>query len=571
MKVRKIAVGKAIKLVWLGAILVCLLALAAFCVFYLAKSHQYLVEWFIQMHPCIYRGNSFSVDFFTPSVKSQGNQFCWIALTLLTGGVIYTLLQYKRKYQPAFTFQFRPNITDAVTLAILLVYCCGIWAYGNAQSRPAFDEVFSAMNVAGIHPFQGASYYMLPNNHLLFNLLNNLLSPKITDRVFSGRVLSLTSYLIFGSLVFFGSKLLKFNRLLSLLIALLAVSQFFVWGFSFQARGYELYLTAESVLLFSAFRYIATDDRKWLYPYMLAMVVGYFCMPTFLYIHVGSLLFFGLYQLSFKLKNTKFWSAQALGFCIVFLCYLPVLCFSGEGAIVNNHYVAPMATYKTFSAFCTWMFPFFQNYLPHLFSMPVKGGVWFSALTCAPLLLLAAPKKSWHFVAGLCHLSVWVTLLAFIIAMKRVPFERNLIGHYSLTLLALVALLHWLCLIFLRKIAFIQRAALATCLLAGISVSLVNNRTLLVDTLYEYNVNEIYNQLRAELQKIPTHTTVGCSDEAFYYAYLCRELGLNTKTCDAGNEIRFIKHESESIPDSLARRYNLESNTNGMQIYKLNR
>jgi len=58
-------------------------------------------------------------------------------------------------------------------LAGVLMLGAGLWAWGATQVPPAYDEVFSAVYCAGNESLLATwSYYILPNNHVLFNLLN---------------------------------------------------------------------------------------------------------------------------------------------------------------------------------------------------------------------------------------------------------------------------------------------------------------------------------------------------------------------------------------------------------------
>src|SRR5207247_1577156 len=103
------------------------------------------------------------------------------------------------------------------------------WFLGNAAAKPAYDEVFSAQNIAGVHPFQAASYYMLPNNHIFFNLLNGTLFHGATDKVASGRVLSLLCYLGLITALYCWIKKLTGNYLMTCIVTLVLATQFPTW------------------------------------------------------------------------------------------------------------------------------------------------------------------------------------------------------------------------------------------------------------------------------------------------------------------------------------------------------
>ena len=126
--------------------------------------------------------------------------------------------------------------------ALLAATGVALWVFSNGATRPAYDEIFSAVHCAGAHPFQALSYYMLPNNHVFFNTLNSL-SFWAEDKVWSGRLLSLAAFLVFQQLVFLWLRR-KMPLAQALGAALLLSLAFPTLGFASHARGYGLHLMA---------------------------------------------------------------------------------------------------------------------------------------------------------------------------------------------------------------------------------------------------------------------------------------------------------------------------------------
>ena len=462
---------------------------------------------------------------------------------------------------------------DLAPIAIILCAAIGLWCWGNRMAAPASDEVFSALNVAGIHPFQGVSYYMLPNNHLCFNLLNNLIFHPVADKVFTGRLLSLVAYIAVIIVLYYWLQSVLANRWLALLCALTAGLQFQVWGFGFQARGYELYLLAEWGLIVSLFRHISTGEERWLRLMALCSVTGFFCLPSFLYLYAAVIVFMALRSLIKKNRNARFWEFQLITIGITYLCYVPALCFSGLESITHNNYVSAMGAFKKTGhvAFAQWMFPFFKPYIIHLFSdvhwnnLPVNV-----LLFVLPAFLAFHRKNRTLRLAGLFYATLWPVFFLITIIMEKLPFERNLIGHYSFTYAALLLLAWWLT----DLLAAAGRMKMAKWVLFtgvivffGIHFSRTN-LTYLKDTLYEYDVNAYYKDKAEWLSNIPVGSTVAISDEDFYSYFLCLRLGYKAARCPAGNEDYFVKEAFEEIPQTAGVHYVLYKKLYGNEIWK---
>ena len=96
--------------------------------------------------------------------------YCTIALVIAIVGLLptYGLLIKKDKWEVGKT-TVAINVADIFLAALCLGAAYISWQWGKQLIVPTYDEVFSAQNCAGIHPFQTIAYYMLPNNHIFFN------------------------------------------------------------------------------------------------------------------------------------------------------------------------------------------------------------------------------------------------------------------------------------------------------------------------------------------------------------------------------------------------------------------
>ena len=541
---------------------------------YLFSGYQALVRWYLGLNDCFYRCQTWSTDFFTPGIKSDGNMYCIIAMAIASAGLVYVFRreQPTKKSATPLVIQIG-GLPDIALSASLLIIAAVLWAMGNKATLPALDEVFSAYNSAGIHPFQAVSYYMLPNNHVFFNFLNDVFFHSFPDKVATGRAISLVAYCMVIISVFAWFRKILANSWLAFLVAIAISLQCPVWGFGFQARGYELYLLAEWGLLISLFSYLAAGNKRWLYINVICCCIGYFCMPSFLYMHATQLVFMLVYMSVYRSKDTAFWISQLAAVGITYLLYLPLLCFSGLAALVSNSYVAPMKGFqqKGLGEFLQWTSSIFRNDIEHIFSNVHWGAFSFDlALFCLPLTLLLKRNHKTSRLLGLFYISMWIVFFLMVVVMKRMPFERNLIGHYSFTLAAVSIVAAWLAGAWSQK----ENARIAGSIAFAAMMVLLSfhfyftNDSFKKITLYEHDVNEAYKHFTEGLRDIPAGCTVAFSDEGFFARYYCEKKGCTVTACATGNETYYVKEFYEPMPLFLTARYDSVTTAGENVIYK---
>lgn len=543
-------------------------AVIPYSLFYLFSGYEHLVKWYFSLNSCFYHSTQWSTDFFTPGIKSDGNMYCIIALLISGPGLWYLLKKSRQKTSPAgnnIVIAF--SVADIVYCMLFFVSGCAAWYWGNTFQYPAHDEVFSAQNVAEIHPFQAISYYMLPNNHLLYNLVNNLL-PAVTDKVVTGRIISLFAALSIMVLVYAWLKNIFSHRLFAALCSFALSLQLLTWGFSFQARGYELYLLAEWGSLISLLAYISSHQKKWLAVNALCLAAGYFTMPSVLYFHVAQVLLMIVLQITSRRLDTNWLRYQLATVLLTFLLYLPLLCFSGVESVTNNSYVVPMGGPKTATLFWHWMWPELGNYASHMFS-GLKLGTFDvgPVLFLLPLLLLLFPKNKPLLLFGVFYLCMSVVFIAVAISMRRLPFERNLIGHYSIALTGVLLLIHQIIGMLSRNKDIILKTLFPAVTILCIAHFILHNPDYFRNTLYEHDVNEVYKYREGVFNVIPTGSTIAFSDAAFYAYYIGRKKGYITSKCPKGNEQYYIRDGGDPLPPGG--RYILAAQVAGYEIYTL--
>lgn len=223
-------------------------------------------------------------------------------------------------------------------------------------------------------------------------------------------------------------------------------------------------------------------------------------------------------------------------------------------------------------AFIRWMLPNFTTYIHHMFSdlqvnrVPVSLLLFF-----LPLALLLFRRKRYSVLLGLFYVCMWLSFFVVASVMKKLPFERNLTGHYSLTLACVLLLCYELSdlLAGIGKAAWVKMSMLTCILLLFGMHFLRSNPVSLKDTLYEYDVNGYYKDKVDWLRSIPAGSTVACSDEDFYSGYLCKLKGCSVSKCPDGEETYFIKEAFEYIPLPYAEKYVLAKKYYGNEIWIL--
>jgi hypothetical protein len=520
------------------------------------------------LNGCFYRSTYWADHFFTPGIYSDGKMYCVIALLIAIGGVVFSVKTISTVRPRTGIWTNTLGRTDFALLALCLAAGIYGWTLGNAYAKPAYDEVFSAQNIAALPPFQAVSYYMLPNNHIFFNLLNVTLLGGVADKVASGRIISLLSYLGLIAALYCWIKQLAGNSIMAFIVTLAMAVQFPTWGFSFQARGYALYLLAEWGTVVALFQYINSQQDKWLSLYIICSVCGYYCMPSFMYMHIAGAVFTLMCLRSVASPLRSFLKSQLAIIGITFLLYTPALSFSGVDAIIKNKYVGQMAHYKSYSDFMGWMFPFFGDYIEHIYSNiqfhvgRIPTGL---ILFILPVALLAAPRRSVSFRLGLFYTLLWTLFFAQSIFMKRLPFDRNLIGHYSFTLFCDVWLVYWLAGLAMKRAYIPAIAASVVALAIGVHF-LKTNKKLLWDNLYGYEVNKEYDIVYDGMSSIQRGSVIAVSNEGFYCGYIGMQKGCTVHKCPDGTEAYYIKNQYEPMP-AMVSAYLLQSKFSDYEIY----
>jgi len=550
-----------------------LLFLAAYIfgtICYLISDYIALKAWYLHLFPCIYRHSYWTEQFFTPEVLRLGKIYA--ALGLLISLVLSTwLFRMVFKHKSFGSVSIQLNRSDSIPLFILYGLAISCWIYGFLVSYPAYDEVFSAINCAGIHPFQTVSYYMLPNNHVFFNLLNGTIFHWVDNKVVSGRVISGIAMLALIPVLYFWLLKQTKSRYYATLFGGLMLLQFPVWAFSFQARGYAIYLFCAWVAILSLQKYLESRRGVFLVIHGLVTVIGFWIMPAYLFWEIAILLYALIYMICFRKLEWKLIITHVIAACFVYLAYLPILLFSGKAAVTDNRYVkaGKILAFKEY-----W--PGFKNTfrcsIQYCFSGNIDGHNWsYLILFFLPVLLYFLIRKTGSASFVGFYIITWLVLTAMILNTQVYPFMRNLIAHDSITLGVLLISIYTFANQILGERYKLVRAGLFSVAVLGMAYHFtVFNRGHIHDSIYSYEADVRYKSLQSAVLSLPAGARVGLSDEGFYWQFLCERRGIPASMCMGVDANYYIKiKDTESLPAMDSSRATLWKMADEYEIYKL--
>jgi hypothetical protein len=285
--------------------------------------------------------------------------------------------------------------------------------------------------------------------------------------------------------------------------------------------------------------------------------------------------------------------AQLIAVAFVFLVFLPVFCFSGAAALMDNGYVRDTGDF--FTNFVPNFQVAFRSAIQYCFSGFVDAhDISYVVLFFLPLVLLPFIRKSRAAGSAGFYVIVWVAFCIVELKIQHFPFMRNLIAHASVTLAAvllacyaLIAKALWAkkqefqsaltFLLDLRGRSWDRWRAIQYTVIAGtglicvlLAVHFIRfNRDHVHDSLYFYNADSRYRTLHEAVMTLPAGARVGVSDEGFYWEYLCERRGLTASMCMGPSATHYIKMDTETLPPYLEGRVEKVRQADEYEIYQV--
>lgn len=495
-------------------VIICALPLvvAIYAIWYWSSDYGQLSHWYKGLNPYFYRAANWNTDFFTENVKLQGNWWCFAALLAAS---MWVLLIWRVPWPDTPKLNLKRK--SAIEYAVIAIIGAVLSVLVSRHSVYAADEVFSAINFASLPSFQALSYYALPNNHLLYNFINGAIFSWSNNLVLTGRIVSLCCYIAVLWITWgFLKKWITSNWLRWPVLFILAV-QFPVWGFSGQARGYELLLLCSMLSIITFWNYWVEQKPGNLLLHSVCNIAGMLTVPSYLYWWSGLLLAALLVMIWERRSDWIFIRASLAGAACTIIFFLPLLSFSGSAALTENKYV--QAESVTTIYFLTHLNA--QNYFNGLFyewfCLSTNYVITGIAIVFLPILIFFYPKNNKRYHAlMILYFSMMIALLILLIIMKRMPFYRNLIAHGYLALMIIVITIVPL---FRNKY---MRLGLIVILMMGTVFTAYKNYNRMPDSLYYYGVNDKFTKLSECKTLFRPKCTVFLDDECFYWWYVLK-------------------------------------------------
>lgn len=552
-----------------AALLLLLVGMFIFCTFYLVSGYEKLQQWYFSLNRCFYNADQWSNTFFTPFSKQAGNRYAGIGMMLCTVSIYLLMRQWKKKYEET---SFNLKTTAIVWYAAVAIVGIGASVWEWQMMAPAYDELFSAVNGAELHPLQTWSYYMLPNNHILFNLANGILFGWYGHLVGTGRFIAMMAYVC--TLLTAYHWLTKQMR--SYVFAFLAVLpiafQFAGWSMSAQARGYECQLLC-GWLAFTSLINIKNAKPTQLTQNTIANIIGFALIPSWFYFFVAQLLFAGGSMLATRKMLWQYAKHQLIIIAATFLFYLPAICFSGMQALSDNRYV--QAAPEKISVFLSNLLSLSRRFICYCFSNNIENGILCYILFALPLLLFFTKKHKQ--LAGF-YTATWMAYLLCSVFIKHTPFHRTLIVQFSITI-ALAVYTLWVVANYLISLQLQKTIRVIILLVAFVMpITALTAWEIRYDKqnvnfgVYSNDVNGLYGMHMNTISNIPGGSSVAFSEESFYFFYHCRRLGYEVSRCRTGQEQYFVKRTDEQLPNEYRNGYLLyKQGGEDYEIYRRNK
>lgn len=552
-----------------------LIAIGSCC--YLLSDYDYVAKWYLSLNDCFYLKDVWQERYFTPSVKHQGNYFATLALLTSLSGIVSILFLWR--YTSLFIAKSQPAkpIKYSVLLAYMLVLLTAfeLWYWGIQQTPASGDELLSVVHCASLPSFQTIAYYMLPNNHLYFNVLNGfLLHTMPIDGLQSGRLIALIAYLLIVATACYWFTAVLPNRLLAFIAVVPFALGFTTWAFGFQARGYEAQLCCAWLSFVLLQKYLQSGDRKTALLIALFNMMGFAFVLSYLYFFIAQMIFVCLIQAYRRKLDFVFWQYQAFAMMGVFLLYTPALCFSGLQAITQNEYVKPL---NELSNAALWAIASEKTkyFINSIFSFIIHENHKLNFILFASPLLLIFSKQNKHRQLAVFYLVLWLSWFSVCWLMKRFPFNRNMIIHHSLSL-AIVLYTYYLALSWLisKCVSMHWRLRLGIGLYVlplayFVQHQLKWNKAHVCTSLYFMDVRDIAHEYHNDIARtIPAKASIAFAPERYCMMYYAQKNHLQVHNCMSGNEDYFINIAQDTLPAAIAENYRLVKRGIGNDIYQ---
>ena len=253
-----------------------------------------------------------------------------------------------------------------LTAVILLIYSTKL--YNDFWN----DELYTLVHFTLVPISQTVSDYHVPNNHVFFNLINNLYLKLIgitelnalLERPQVLRIIPFSYCLALLLVAYYNTKLL-FSNTVAILSLLLIAGSIPYFNFALQIRGYGLSCLLLLLALFNSLKYYHFHSKKYLIRFVAWSTLCCYAILSNVY-SIFTICFFWIVLALFQYlkkrdeRSLKFFKALTLASVsiglLVFILYLPLL-----DDILSNDYATK------FTPFLQWQIEFYLPLLKEAF------------------------------------------------------------------------------------------------------------------------------------------------------------------------------------------------------------
>ena len=221
--------------------------------------------------------------------------------------------------------------------------------YAAARFPLTYDEIWTYLNFTRRGPLVALTYYPAPNNHVLYSLLSSFTVQLHPDSALFQRIPTLLA-----SIATFWLLLVLLLRHSTFRWAVFGMfifySNYIIFYYGFQARGYEIQLLAFIAGLGAILELRSLDTQyhnaAWI-TFGASSILGLITIPTYVYplFSLILLLGLGLFDNNNRGKITLLKRAAVIVvvvFSTTSIFYLPILVISGPHSFFANRFVTPI-------------------------------------------------------------------------------------------------------------------------------------------------------------------------------------------------------------------------------------
>lgn len=282
-----------------------------------------------------------------------------------------------------------------ITALLLLALLTAVRTYFFLSYPQEGDEALTHMCFGSEGIVAATSFYPLPNNHILYNVISTLFHQVNPGFYWTTR---LPTFLISlgGTVLLFAA----FQRFTNFTVALLTVGLFcfspYGMYYSFVGRGYFLQAICSGLAFLAALGICFRQTRRRLYWFVLLItsILGFYTIPTYAYAFLPLMTVVGI-QCVCRPGQVDLRAVLTTGVLTGVAClllYAPVMLISGPQMIFGNQYLEPLP----FSTFTTGFTSYFGVVLEYLIGQERIGTTSVILIHVALLIgMVIAKPGSW--------------------------------------------------------------------------------------------------------------------------------------------------------------------------------